>query len=130
VAPPPAAVSSSLKNLVTSAIGAAGSEETPKPSSTSPAAGEASQLVLCFLCWAHRGESAIAFPHIELTTASCATSISCHATLFTVCLPLMETTTTTTTTIIVSCPCFVFLCGSVVQLNPNLRDLHFKFSHI
>ncbi|XP_069700176.1 bromodomain-containing protein 8 isoform X3 [Periplaneta americana] len=39
VAPPPATVSSSLKNLVTSAIGAAGGEETPKLTSTSPAAG-------------------------------------------------------------------------------------------
>lgn len=39
VAPPPVTVSSSLKNLVTSAIGAAGSEDTPKPPSTSPAAG-------------------------------------------------------------------------------------------
>jgi len=40
VAPPPVTVSSSLKNLVTSAIGAVGSEDTPKPPSTSPAAGE------------------------------------------------------------------------------------------
>ncbi|PSN47523.1 hypothetical protein C0J52_02243 [Blattella germanica] len=38
VAPPPANVSSSLKNLVTSAIGAA-AEEAPKPPTTSPAAG-------------------------------------------------------------------------------------------
>ncbi|PNF26765.1 hypothetical protein B7P43_G18293 [Cryptotermes secundus] len=39
VAPPPVTVSSSLKNLVTSAIGAAGAEDTPKPPSASPAAG-------------------------------------------------------------------------------------------
>ncbi|XP_021921058.1 bromodomain-containing protein 8 [Zootermopsis nevadensis] len=39
VAPPPVTVSSSLKNLVTSAIGTAGGEDMPKPSSTSPAAG-------------------------------------------------------------------------------------------
>lgn len=39
VVPPPVTVSSSLKNLVTSAIGAAGAEDNPKPPSTSPAAG-------------------------------------------------------------------------------------------
>jgi hypothetical protein len=45
VAPPPVTVSSSLKNLVTSAIGAAGGEDMPKPSSTSPAAGESSDVL-------------------------------------------------------------------------------------
>jgi hypothetical protein len=54
VAPPPVTVSSSLKNLVTSAIGAAGSEDTPKPPSTSPAAGELSDR-LYTLC--HREET-------------------------------------------------------------------------
>ena len=55
VAPPPVTVSSSLKNLVTSAIGAAGSEDTPKPPSTSPAAGELCYL-LCTFCVLQRGE--------------------------------------------------------------------------
>lgn len=54
MAPPPVTVSSSLKNLVTSAIGAAGSEDTPKPPSTSPAAGELSHLLCTFVC--HREE--------------------------------------------------------------------------
>jgi hypothetical protein len=53
VAPPPVMVSSSLKNLVTSAIGAAGTEDTPKPPSTSPAAGELSHH-LCTLCVSQR----------------------------------------------------------------------------
>lgn len=74
MAPPPATVSSSLKNLVTSAIGAAAGEDTPKPSSTSPAAGESSSLLYAF--YVRQGvESAVIQ---ALATSFCALSMSCH----------------------------------------------------
>jgi len=74
VAPPPVTVSSSLKNLVTSAIGAAGSEDTPKPPSTSPAAGELSHRP-CTLCVCHREETVTTW---TVTLPCSSPYIPCH----------------------------------------------------
>ncbi|KAJ9573738.1 hypothetical protein L9F63_008862, partial [Diploptera punctata] len=78
VAPPPATVSSSLKNLVTSAIGAAAAEEIPKPASTSPAAGAPTLSMLLELPPSLPGKPLPELPVTKLTTTTKAAGEVCH----------------------------------------------------